>query len=109
MLSLSMLAIPCILLFLIYKYIIYPSLLSPLSKIPDAHPTSPFSPLWILWKRYSQKEVHAIHTAHEKYGDIVRLGPNEVSVSCVDEGLKTIYSGGFEKWDWYENQFANFG
>ncbi len=109
MFSISLVAGHCILLFLIYKYLIYPSCLSPLSKIPNAHPTSPFSPLWILWKRYSEQENRSIHAAHQKHGDIVRLGPNEVSVACVDEGVRTIYSGGFEKWPWYENQFQNYG
>lgn len=109
MFSLSLLAGTCIILYLIYKYLIFPVFISPLSKIPNAHFTSSFSPLWILWKRYSEQENRAIHAAHVEYGDIVRLGPNEVSVACVDEGIKTIYSGGFEKWAWYENQFQNFG
>lgn len=93
----------------IYKYIIYPVFLSPLAKIPSAHPSSSISPLWILYKRYHELENNAIHTAHAKHGDIVRLGPNEVSVICVDDGIRTVYSGGFEKWAWYENQFNNYG
>ena len=95
--------------YLIYKYLIYPSFLSPLSKIPNAHFSSSFSPIWILWKRYKEEENNTIHAAHSKHGNIVRLGPNEVSIACVDEGIRTIYSGGFEKWDWYPNQFSNYG
>lgn len=109
MFSLSLVAGSFVLLYLVYKYLIYPSFLSPLSKIPNAHATSPFSPFWILWKRYSEQENRSIHAAHVRHGDIVRLGPNEVSVACVDEGIRTIYSGGFEKWPWYENQFKNYG
>ncbi|MCJ1342656.1 hypothetical protein MMC31_000843 [Peltigera leucophlebia] len=44
-----------------------------------------------------------------KYGSIVRLGPNELSVNCVDNGIRTIYGGGFEKSHWYTNLFLNYG
>ena len=96
-------------LYAIYKYLVYPIFVSPLSKIPNAHVSSPFSPLWILWKRYKEEENKTIHAAHGKHGNIVRLGPNEISVACVDEGIRTVYSGGFEKWSWYPNQFSNYG
>lgn len=94
--------------FSIYKYIIYPTFFSPLSKIPAAHFTASWSPLWILWIRFSRTEVQTIHRAHVKFGPIVRLGPNEVSVNCVDGGLRTVYAGGFEKWAFYD-QFDNYG
>lgn len=93
---------------IIYRYLIYPSFLSPLSKIPIAHFTSSWSPLWILWIRYTDEEVQTIHKAHLKYGPIVRLGPEEVSVNCVDGGLRTIYAGGFEK-PYFYDQFRNYG
>lgn len=108
MLPVASIAILCVLSYVIYKYIIYPAFISPLSKIPNAHPLSPFSPLWILWKRFCKEENRTIHAAHVKHGDIVRLGPNEISVNCVDDGIRTIYTGGFEKWPWYD-QFDNFG
>lgn len=100
---------PLILSYLAYKYLIYPVFLSPLSKIPNAHFTSSFSPLWMLFKRHNEQENRAIHAAHVKHGNIVRLGPSEVSIACVDEGIRTVYSGGFEKWRWYPDQFANYG
>lgn len=106
---LSLLAGSAFLLYCVYKYFVFPAFLSPLSKVPSAHFSSPFSPLWILLKRHNDLENQTIHQAHAKYGDIVRLGPNEVSIACVDEGIKTVYSGGFEKWNWYSNQFSNFG
>ena len=96
-----------LLLYLVYKYIIYPTFFSPLSKIPNAHWSAPISPIWILWRRYAFSENAAIHTAHLNYGPIVRLGPNDISVNCVDEGIKTI--GAFEKPDWYPNAFFNYG
>lgn len=96
-------------LFCLYKYLLHPALLSPLSKIPNAHWSSPFSPLWILWKRYIGAENQAIHAAHKKHGPILMLGPNDISVNCVEGGVKTIYTGGFEKPDWYPNAFFNYG
>lgn len=93
---------------IVYRYLIYPSFLSPLSKIPSAHFTASWSSLWILWIRYTDKEVRTIHKAHLKHGPIVRLGPKEVSINCVDGGLRTVYAGGFEK-PYFYDQFRNYG
>lgn len=94
---------------LLYKYLLFPAFLSPLAKIPNAHFTSCISPAWILWKRYRRLEVRTIHAAHQRLGSIVRLAPNELSVNCVDGGIRTIYSGGFDKPEWYKNLFSNYG
>ena len=102
-------ALVCVLLLLAYRFIVYPAFFSPLATIPNAHFTAGFSPLWILWKRYTGAENKAIHEAHLKYGPIVRLGPNDLNINCVEGGLKTVYSGGFEKPNWYPNVFCNFG
>lgn len=87
---------------------IHPALISPLSKIPNAHFTASFSPLWILYNRWRSNEVTCIHAAHEKHGPIVRLSPNEVSVNSL-EGLRLVYAGGFDKHDFYPNLFDNYG
>ncbi|KAL9113228.1 MAG: hypothetical protein Q9227_002563 [Pyrenula ochraceoflavens] len=92
--------------FALYKFIVYPAFISPLSQIPNAHPTAPFSEAWILWKRYQRQNNRTIHAAHVKHGRIVRLAPNELSVNCVDGGIRTIYAGGFEKGDCYINMFS---
>ena len=94
---------------LFYPYIIYPAFVSPLAKIPSAHWTCSFSPLWILYRRWQRQNNKVTYTAHKVHGPIVRLGPKELSVNCVDGGIRTIYTGGFEKPLWYPNQFANFG
>ena len=109
MMSISLLISSSILVHLSYRYVIYPIFISPLAKVPNAHWSSPISPLWILLKRYGGKENRTIDAAHSKYGDIVRLGPNELSVACVENGIKTVYGGGFEKWNWYPNLFVNYG
>ncbi len=111
MLSISLLITSCILVHLSYRYIIHPVFISPLAKVPNAHWSSPISPLWILLQRYSERESRTIHTAHSRHGELVRLGPNEVSIACVDNGIKTVYGGtggGFEKWSWYPNLFVNY-
>lgn len=105
LLSISLLAVVAL---LVYQFLIYPTFVSPLSKIPAAHLTASWSPLWILWIRYTRVEVQTIHQAHRRFGPIVRLGPNEVSINCVDGGLRTVYAGGFEKPFFYD-QFQNYG
>lgn len=94
---------------LLYKYVLYPVFFSPLSKIPNAHPTAPISPLWIIWKRFRGQNNQTIHAAHERLGPIVRLGPSEISINCVEGGIKTVYGGGFEKHDWYPRVFGSYG
>ncbi|EGD99107.1 cytochrome P450 monooxygenase [Trichophyton tonsurans CBS 112818] len=93
----------------VYKLIIYPAFLSPLAKIPNAHFTSPLSPLWILWRRFRMTGNRTIHAAHMKHGPIVRLGPSEVSINCYEGGLRTVYTGGYEKHEWYPRLFGSFG
>lgn len=106
-LSIPVLAFSALSLLAIYKFIIYPTFLSPLSKIPNAHWSSPISPFWSLWIKYKVRENREVHAAHLKYGSVVRLGPNELSVNDV-AGLKTVYAGGFEKGEWY-SIFDNYG
>ncbi|KAF2119133.1 putative cytochrome P450 monooxygenase [Lophiotrema nucula] len=103
----AILVFVCVLLFL-YQIIIYPTFLSPLSKIPNAHPTSSISSLWILFKRYHHQGTEALHEAHQTKGPILRVAPNEISVNVVKGGLQTIYSGGFEKTNWY-SALENYG
>jgi hypothetical protein len=63
---------------------------SPLKKLPGpflAH----FSDVWRLWNHYSQTHIETQRRLHEKYGNIVRIGPKTVSVTDP-ELIKTIYS-----------------
>jgi hypothetical protein len=93
----------------IYRYILYPALLSPLAKIPSGHWTAHFSPVWILYLRYTDTENEAVFKLHQKKGPILRLGPNELSVNCYEGGLKTVYLGGFRRPDFYAHRFTNYG
>ena len=107
--TLLLIVISYVLLYVSWVHVIIPTFLSPLSKIPNAHWSASFNPFWMLWVRWRERENRTIHAAHVKNGSIVRLGPREVSVNSVDDGIRVIYGGGFEKWPWYENQFDNFG
>ena len=93
----------------LYKFIIEPAFLSPLAKIPAAHWSAPVSSLWILNERRRQRETPTVHAAHQRLGPIIRLAPNEISVNSVEGGIRAIYSGGYEKGDWYKNIFINYG
>ncbi|EKD20425.1 uncharacterized protein L3040_004288 [Drepanopeziza brunnea f. sp. 'multigermtubi'] len=105
--SIPVLGLLTLSLLAIYKFVIYPVLLSPLSKIPNAHWSAPISPLWILRTRLLKQENRKTHDAHLKHGPVIRLGPNELSVNDL-AGLRTVYAGGFEKGEWY-SIFDNYG
>jgi cytochrome P450 len=93
---------------LLYRYVIYPAFVSPLSKIPAAHFTAPVSSVWIRSKRRNGKTgIQSIFAAHKRLGPIVQLSPNELSVASLD-GLRQIYTGAFEKTAWY-SELANLG
>ncbi|KAH0287189.1 putative cytochrome P450 monooxygenase [Aureobasidium namibiae CBS 147.97] len=96
-------------LYALYRFVIAPVFFSPLSKIPAAHPTASFTPAWILWTRWCSRENTTVLAAHERLGPLIRLGPNEISVNCVNGGIRTVYTGGFEKGEWYSNAFSAYG
>lgn len=93
----------------VYKFLIHPAFLSPLSKIPAAHSTSHLSPLWIYYIRWANIENVTLYELHKLKGPILRLAPNELSVNCYEGGLKTIYNGNFEKTQFYARRFTNYG
>ncbi|KAH8660811.1 cytochrome P450 3A6 [Tricladium varicosporioides] len=74
---------------------------SPLSSIPNLHWTSPYTQLYVTYLKGAGKEHRTRLAAHRKLGSVVRVGPNELAVNCIENGVQTIYSGNFEKSDWY--------
>ena len=108
MLSLAILGLFAILLLLLYRYIIHPSFISPLSKIPCAHLTSSIIPIQVWSREIMSPNTHGVYAAHRKRGPVLRLGPNEISCASAT-ALRTIYQGGFEKDRMYEDFFVNFG
>ncbi|KAF7883511.1 uncharacterized protein EAF02_005431 [Botrytis sinoallii] len=83
------------------------AVLSPLSQIPNAHFTTPYSKLWLFWHRANDTEHKARYAAHKKYGPVIRIAPRELSINCLEDGVKTVYGGGFEKGEWY-SMFLNY-
>ncbi|KZM24227.1 uncharacterized protein EKO05_0005747 [Ascochyta rabiei] len=87
---------------------------NPVRKIPAAHLLAPLTSLWMSSVRWRRVENATLKEAHERLGPIVCLGPKEVSVNCVQGGIRDVYAGGFEKRDaksgynWY-GFFTNFG
>ncbi|VUC33950.1 unnamed protein product [Clonostachys rosea] len=108
-LSISSVAAIAVVLFLVYRFIVFPLFFSPLSKIPSAHFTTHVCPLWIYWIRYKNIENRTMYDLHKLKGPILRTAPSQLSVNCYEGGLKTIYTGGFHKTDFYHNRFINYG
>jgi len=90
LLNTTNIAIVIVLTLAIYHFVLYPLLVSSLSKIPAAHPFAPLSQLWITYVRKSGCENRTVHAAHQRLGPIIRLGPNEISINCVDGGIRTV-------------------
>lgn len=92
-----------------YKFVVYPTFLSPLSKVPNAHWSSGFCPIWIHCVKRTKQENREVYRLHMEKEPAVRVAPNLVSVNCFEDGLKRIYHGGFPKPDMYFNGFAVYG
>lgn len=85
------------------------SLRSPISKIPGPE-YSKFTPVWLIFQEFTANRRLYVHQLHQKYGPVVRLGPNEVSFTSVD-AIKEIYTtggSGYDKTELY-NLFKQFG
>src|SRR5271170_7988343 len=60
------------------EFIIYPFYTSPLAKVPG--PKLNAMSKWVLvWIDFTKKRSLFIHAMHEKYGPVVRIGPNELA------------------------------
>ncbi|KAI1924231.1 hypothetical protein LOZ65_003126 [Ophidiomyces ophidiicola] len=73
----------------------------PLRSIPGPF-WAKWTPLWMIY-HVRKRNIHRhMIKIHEKYGPLVRVGPNEVSTSNP-EALRVIYGAGtgFRKSDWY--------
>ena len=104
----SVLGLAVIFASLIYKFVVFPSFVSPLAKLPTAHPSCAFSSRWFERQLAQMRELKTLYATHEKLGPIVRLGPHQVSV-VSEEGIKQIYGAGLDKGVWYRQIFYNYG
>jgi hypothetical protein len=81
----------------VFGYFFYLRYLSPYRDIPGPF-LATISPLWRLQGALNGTLHHDITAAHRKYGTIVRIAPDEVSIADP-EAIKTIYghNAGFVK------------
>ena len=91
-----------------YHLIIEPLYLNPKSKIPG--PKLFALTKWRLaLEDYKGSRTRTIHALHQKYGPIVRIGPDEVHCNSLN-ALRTIYGAGsgFER-TWFYRMFDAYG
>ena len=62
-----------------------------------------FSNIWLMWQSRRGKRFLAVHEAHQKYGPVVRIQPNHVSIAD-DAAIQTVYGhgNGFTKAEYYD-------
>jgi cytochrome P450 len=90
----------------LFYFIIYPLYFHPLSKIPGPKICA-ITKYYILFKSWNEQRNRYVQSLHEKYGSIVRIGPNEIDINDSSY-LKDIYIGNFDKSSFY-SQFVNYG
>ncbi|KAK6392882.1 hypothetical protein LTR65_002964 [Meristemomyces frigidus] len=95
------LLLPAVLIALPFVYTVYQRFFHPLASVPGPFWAS-LSRLWMTKHAWDGDMNTTMITLHAKYGDLVRTGPNEVSVSDL-AAIKTIYGAGtgFRKSSWY--------
>jgi cytochrome P450 len=85
----------------LYRFVIYPAFLSPLAKIPAAHPTASVSGLWFWWAERTDCQAASLLDAHRRKGPVVRVEPNHVHFASQD-ALRVIYHvGRFDRNEWW--------
>ncbi|KAH8897158.1 cytochrome protein [Thozetella sp. PMI_491] len=86
---------------LLVLHIVFRPVLGPLARVPG--PKSFIFTKWRLaYEDYKGSRTRTIHSLHERYGPVVRIGPNEVSFNSTS-AVRTIYGAGsgFERTSFY--------
>jgi hypothetical protein len=85
----------------IHEYIVYPFYTSPLANVPGPKMYAA-TKWWMVWTNFTNTRTKTIHELHQKYGPVVRIGPNEL-VFSGEEPMKVIYGAGtvFSKTEFY--------
>ncbi|KAJ0116066.1 hypothetical protein J7T55_005012 [Diaporthe amygdali] len=68
---------------------IYRLFFHPIARFPGPR-LAALSDLWMHWTTMTGRQHMIILDLHRKYGDVVRVGPNELSFSCV-QSFRDIY------------------
>ncbi|GAB0139987.1 hypothetical protein EsHS_00000625 [Epichloe bromicola] len=95
---------------LVWKLLLHPVFLSPLSRVPAAHPLASFSTIWIQWHRWRGSDFDAVAAAFDRKGPYVRIGPGEIATNSKD-GFECVYGVGKRNLDKYKtyDYFMNHG
>ncbi|KAI1270667.1 cytochrome P450 monooxygenase-like protein [Xylariaceae sp. FL1019] len=108
--SLALLAIITVPLYYVWRCV-YRYFFHPLARYPGPK-LAAVSELWHIWSMFSDREIFNILDLHKKYGDVVRIGPNELSFAS-SQAYQDIYnhtSKGkprFLKTEFYDNGDPN--
>lgn len=100
---LSALITPYTLLLLPVLYYVLPYLRNwSIRSIPAPFPAA-WTNLWLMWQCRKGTRYLAVHEAHKKYGTLVRIQPNHVSIADAD-AIPQIYGhgNGFLKSEYYD-------
>ncbi|KAF7310178.1 hypothetical protein MIND_00391400 [Mycena indigotica] len=73
----------------------------PLAHVPGP-PLAKLSKLWGVRLQMSGARHLVLKHLHERYGDVVRIGPNEVSIATADAVKSVLGSGGLQKGQYYD-------
>lgn len=86
----------------VLNLVVHRCMLSPLSKCPGPFFAS-ISRLWYTYINWQGNQHEVLQSLHAKYGDTVRVAPNEVHL-CTVEALRAIYGPGStcEKSEWFK-------
>ena len=63
----------------IHQFIVYPFFTSPLANVPGPK-LNAITGWYMIYIDFTKQRTWYIHNLHQKYGPIVRIGPNEVYV-----------------------------
>lgn len=84
---------PYLLVALVAAYYIIPYLQKWRLRDIPAPGLAAFTHFWLLWQARSGDKFETIHKAHKKYGKMVRIAPNQVSIAD-DAAIPVIYGHG---------------
>jgi len=106
--SLQAIVLVFVLVYFLHELVIYPFYTSPLANVPG--PKLYAITKWrMVWTDFTKQRTKTIHEMHQKYGNVVRIGPDDLHFSG-DEPMRIIYGAGtvFSKPAFY-NLFSAYG
>lgn len=89
--------------FILLSLHLFRRLSSPLRRLPGPR-ISIFTSLWLKYQEFTSNRREYIHALHKQYGNVVRLGPSEVSFASLDSMREIYLSGGsgYDKTELYD-------